>query len=134
MGMLNVWRIPILFYISGMGVCFAMRKRNWKALIKERAQRILIPFIFGVVAIVPLHILLWQHYYHQDLAYAPHPVHLWFLGNIFLYVLVLSPFFYFLKRNPESRFGLSVKKFFGKPWGVLLILLVFALEARGGEP
>ncbi|MGW8314450.1 MAG: acyltransferase family protein, partial [Bacteroidales bacterium] len=36
MAMLNVWRIPLLFFVSGMGVCFAIRKRNWKALIMER--------------------------------------------------------------------------------------------------
>ena len=30
MSMLNVWRIPLLFYISGMGVYFALRKRDWK--------------------------------------------------------------------------------------------------------
>ncbi|UCG26758.1 MAG: acyltransferase family protein, partial [Bacteroidales bacterium] len=37
MSMLNVWRIPLLFFVSGMGVCFAIRKRNWKQLLQERA-------------------------------------------------------------------------------------------------
>ena len=40
MTMLNVWRIPLLFFVSGMGVCFAIRKRNWKQLLLERTQRI----------------------------------------------------------------------------------------------
>ena len=44
MGMFNVWLIPILFVVSGMGVCFAMEKRDWKALLKDRTWRILIPF------------------------------------------------------------------------------------------
>lgn len=35
MSMLNVWRIPLLFFVSGMGVCFAIRKRNWKQLLLE---------------------------------------------------------------------------------------------------
>jgi glucan biosynthesis protein C len=56
MSMLNIWRIPLLFFVSGMGVCFAIKRRNWLALIKERTQRILVPFLFGMVAIVPLHI------------------------------------------------------------------------------
>ena len=73
MSMLNVWRIPILFYISGMGVRFAIQKRNSMELIKERSQRILVPFIFGMLAIVPLHIWLWQKYYHQDMEYTPQP-------------------------------------------------------------
>ena len=44
MTMLNVWRIPLLFYVSGMGLYFAMRKRNWKQLFLERTKRILLPF------------------------------------------------------------------------------------------
>lgn len=33
MTMLNVWRIPFLFYVSGMGVYFAIGKRNWQQLL-----------------------------------------------------------------------------------------------------
>ena len=35
MSMVNVWRIPILFLVSGMGVCFAMERRDWKSLLKD---------------------------------------------------------------------------------------------------
>ena len=45
MGLINIWRIPLLFIISGMGVCFAMRRRNWKELLKDRTRRILLPLI-----------------------------------------------------------------------------------------
>ena len=104
MSMLNVWWIPLLFFVSGMGVCFAMRKRNWKQLVMERTRRILIPFIFGIIFIVPLHILLWQKYYNQELTYSPGIIHLWFLGNIFIYVLILSPLFFWLKKNESGIF------------------------------
>ena len=32
MGLINIWRIPLLFIISGMAVCFSMKRRNWKEL------------------------------------------------------------------------------------------------------
>ncbi len=32
MTMLNVWRIPLLFYVSGMGLYFAMRKEKLEAI------------------------------------------------------------------------------------------------------
>jgi hypothetical protein len=89
MSMLNVWRIPILFFVSGMGVAFAMRKRNTIQLLKERSLRILLPFIIGILIIVPVHVLLWQNYYNQDLTYIISRGHLWFLGNIFVYVILL---------------------------------------------
>ena len=41
MSMLNIWRIPLLFFVSGMGVSFAIRKRDWIQLILERTRRIL---------------------------------------------------------------------------------------------
>src|SRR3989337_1686885 len=47
MTMLNVWRIPLLFFVSGMGVYFAIQNRNFKQLLLERAGRILVPFVFG---------------------------------------------------------------------------------------
>lgn len=134
MSMLNVWRIPLLFFVSGMGVCFAMQKRNWKQLLVERAKRILLPFLFGVFCIVPVHILMWQKYYHQDLAYTPNPSHLWFLANIFIYVLLLSPFLYYLKRKEDSRISGWLKRLFSMPAGFLFIAACFILEAMWVNP
>jgi hypothetical protein len=104
MSLLNVWRIPLLFYVSGMGVYFAIRKRNWKELLLERSKRILLPFLFGMIAIVPLQFMMFQEYYNLPIGYYAHPAHLWFLGNIFIYVLILLPFFYYLKKIEEGRF------------------------------
>jgi glucan biosynthesis protein C len=128
MQMLNVWRIPLLFFVSGMGVSFAIAKRSWKQLLLERTRRILLPFVFGAVVIVPLHLLIWQKYYNQDLRYAPSPGHLWFLANIFIYVLVLSPLFFYLKRNENSRLRHWIKNLFGHPVGMLFVAGCFVLE------
>src|SRR5690349_23001336 len=94
MTMLNVWRIPLLFFVSGMGVYFALQNRNWKELLKERAARILIPFLFGVFVIFPISLYIWQSYYKFGISYSPNPGHLWFLGNIFVYVVIFIPVFY----------------------------------------
>lgn len=129
MSMLNIWRIPLLFFVSGMGVCFAIRKRNWKQLFLERTQRILVPLVFGIFFIVPVHIFIWQNYYSQDLVYTPHPVHLWFLGNIFIYVVLLSPLFFYLKRNENGRINIWLNKLFSNPLGLLLFTAIFIIEA-----
>lgn len=134
MSMLNIWRIPLLFFVSGMGVCFAIRKRSWKQLLLERARRILLPFLFGMFAIVPLHVFLWQKYYNQEITYTIHPVHLWFLANIFAYVLLLSPLFFYLKKHVNGKFHRGLKKLFSKPWGLLVVLAVFVLEALLVKP
>jgi peptidoglycan/LPS O-acetylase OafA/YrhL len=134
LSMLNIWRIPLLFFVSGMGVCFAIRKRSWKQLLLERARRILLPFLFGMFAIVPLHIILWQLYYNQEIAYTIHPVHLWFLANIFIYVLLLSPLFFYLKKNENGKIHRALQKLFNKPWGLLVVVAAFVLEAIVVKP
>jgi peptidoglycan/LPS O-acetylase OafA/YrhL len=129
MSMVNIWRIPLLFFVSGMGVSFAIRKRNWKQLILERSRRILLPFVFGIICIVPLHLFLWQKYYSQDLSYKLQQSHLWFLGNIFIYVLILSPLFFLLKRNGNVNSNGWLNRIFRGPLGFILIIAAFVAEA-----
>jgi hypothetical protein len=42
MSMNTIWRIPVMFLISGMGVRFAMQRCGWKRLLKDRTVRILV--------------------------------------------------------------------------------------------
>lgn len=129
MAMLNIWRIPLLFFVSGMGVYFAIQNRNWKELFRERASRILLPYGVGIFLIVPIHLYLWQNYYHFDIAYNPNPGHLWFLGNIFLYVVILSPVFFYLKNNADGKVVMFIKRLFSTPFGLLLPVAAFIAEA-----
>ena len=129
MSMLNIWRIPLLFFVSGMGVRFAIRRRNWKELILERTKRILVPFVFGILCIVPLHQSVWQLFYKQDITYTIHVSHLWFLAYIFIYVLVLAPLFFWLKKNEGGKLHRGLKKLLGSPLGLLSMIAVFVLEA-----
>ncbi|MEM6686050.1 MAG: acyltransferase [Bacteroidota bacterium] len=134
MTMLNVWRIPILFYVSGMGLYFAMRKRNWLQLLAERTKRILVPFLFGIIAITPLHMFVFQKYYRMALDYYPHLGHLWFLGNIFCYVALLLPVFLYLKKRPNGTFKQWTTKLLSNPFGLLLINVFFVVEALLIQP
>jgi len=134
MTMLNVWRIPLLFFVSGMGVYFAIQNRNWKQLLQERASRILIPFLFGMFFIFPISLLLWQYYYHWQLVYNYNPGHLWFLGNIFVYVVILSPFFFYLKANESGKLVNWIKKLLSHLLGLLIVIGAFVAEAAWVNP
>lgn len=127
MSALNVWRIPLLFFVSGMGVYFAMQSRTWKSLLGERALRILLPFVFGCFCIVPIHVYLWKEYYNFDMGYVPDPGHLWFLGNIFVYVLIFLPVLYLI-RNSAKATNL-ITKLFSTPIGLLFVAACFQAEA-----
>ncbi len=134
MAMLNVWRIPLLFFVSGMGVYFAIQNRNWKQLLKERAGRIFIPFVFGIFFIVPIHMYIWQRYHQWELNYNANPAHLWFLGNIFIYVIILSPLFFYLKRNENGRIVTRIKKCLSSPLGLVAVIAAFVAEVLLIDP
>lgn len=125
---LNVWRIPILFLISGMGVYFAMRRRGNKAIVKDRTLRILVPLLFGWIVLWPLfHFGLlavgWEASYNVNFG------HLWFLLNIYVYALLLVPLFGYLKANPDHAILRGMKRLLQIPGGIFLLALPLALEA-----
>ena len=145
MSMINVWRLPILFLISGMGVRFALERRDWKQLLKDRTARILVPFVFGFFFICPINLSVGLKYYGKPTSYIPNPGHLWFLANIFLYVLLLLLPLIVFKNNTNHlaiRFLsrllfscgqriVSVKPLFifRRPLGLFLIALPLMAEA-----
>ena len=129
MALINIWRIPLLFFVSGMGVFFAIGKRNWKQLIMERSKRILLPLIFGSIFIVPIHNAIFQIFYEHEFNYSPGVGHLWFLANIFVYVLLLSPVFFLLNRNNDSWFFRYSRRLIIYPFWVYLFIIPFVIEA-----
>tara|TARA_B100000029_G_scaffold317774_1_gene310188 strand:+ start:368 stop:1414 length:1047 start_codon:yes stop_codon:yes gene_type:complete len=129
MSMINVWRIPILFMISGMGVYFAMRRRNWKQLLKERTIRILIPYIFGFLFICPVNIYFTALFYGKEVNYIPNPGHLWFLGNIFSYVLFLLPFLIYLNNKSDNFLFRGLKWLLNYRFGIICLAFIVAIES-----
>jgi glucan biosynthesis protein C len=124
MGLLNVWRIPLLFFVSGMGVYFAMRSRTPKQLVGERARRILVPYLFGIFFIVPIQISIWRYHNGMRFFYTYDPAHLWFLGNIFAYVVIWVLVFYLVNKNGEW-----VRRMFSTPLGILIVIAALMTEA-----
>lgn len=133
MSLLNVWRIPLLFFVSGMGVCFALRKRNWKQLLLDRTKRIALPLLFGSFFLVPIHIFLFQKYYEMEIAYTPSVGHLWFLLNICIYVIQIIGFA-FLDQKYDYSFFNFLRKLLKRPYFIYLFIIPFILEAELVNP
>lgn len=134
MTLVNIWRIPFLFLVSGMGVYFSMRRRSWRALIQERSLRILLPYVFGMICIFPVSVLIRQHYYHRTLHYSVSPGHLWFLWNIFAYVLLLSPLLFYLRNNQNGKLVAGLKTMLSTPLGLIPVIGLFVAEVLAMKP
>lgn len=118
---LNIWRIPILFFIGGMALSFSSKNRSNKELIKERLKRIILPLTFCTFFISPIFFIIHQNYYNSDFFYLPIPGYLWFLNSIFYYSLIILPIISLRKRN-NNLFNIFEKLLINK----FMILFLFS--------
>jgi len=114
----EIWHMPLFFLISGAATrCFFDTGRG-NSFLRERVKRLLVPFLFGVVVVVPpatyiRFITLNPESGGNYLEYYPHffkivpkaidglagtftPLHLWFILFLFLFSLVAFPLFRYL--------------------------------------
>jgi surface polysaccharide O-acyltransferase-like enzyme len=133
MSMFNVWRIPIVFMISGMGVRFSMERRDWKALLRERTLRILVPFLFAIIVLQAIANVLME-YFGWNAPYAISFGHLWFLPYIYLYFLLAIGPMYWLRNNSDNAFYRFVRRVMPMPGGLLVFTVPVMLEAMLVDP
>ena len=50
---LNLWRLDLLFVVSGIAIGFLYRGHGAGALFRQRSTRLLVPLLFGMAVIVP---------------------------------------------------------------------------------
>ena len=53
----NPWFMPILFVLAGESARYALQKRTTKEFIRQRIHKLLIPFLIGMVFLVPFQTL-----------------------------------------------------------------------------
>ncbi len=134
------WYMTFLFAIAGMSCGYALQKRTTKQFVAERTRKLLIPFFFGVLVLVPAMTYTaevffngytgtyWQQYalfftketdltgYHGGFT----PAHLWFLLYLFVISLAALPIILLQKRCLPKRGAVNVPYF--------LIILLFVPE------
>ena len=136
MTFLHLWRMPLLFLISGAGTYYALGKRSDKQYLKERFQRLLIPLIAGIFILVPVQVYierignydsLFHYYLHMfDGVYPSGNFswhHLWFIAYLFLISLLITPFLRYFKSKNFRRFKLWIEKQVTRKGGMNLIII-----------
>ena len=61
--LVSSWFMPILFVIAGMSARYSLNKRGTKKFVKERIKKLLIPFICGLIMLVPFQTLYARKYF-----------------------------------------------------------------------
>uniref|UniRef100_UPI0026274D03 acyltransferase family protein n=1 Tax=uncultured Lutibacter sp. TaxID=437739 RepID=UPI0026274D03 len=143
------WRMFLIFLVSGAGTWFAMRSRK-KAFVMDRIKRLIVPFIFGIVLIIPpqrfyewimyrdftgtyLDFLL--SYPSQQLGanmgsslllwFGHLGTHIWFLPFLFVMTVFALPF---LNKIQKGSFDFSwLKRMMQSNYGVFILVLPMIL-------
>ncbi|MCL5958004.1 MAG: acyltransferase [Chloroflexi bacterium] len=144
-GFLSRWQMPLLFFISGASTWYALGSRTSGQYVGERLKRLLIPFVFGTLVIVPpqMYLALLQRsstsascleYYSQFFQLRPFDLpdytgigftwaHLWFILNLLVMSLVVLPLFLYLRSRSGQNIVSRLASFFGKGRAILLLAL-----------
>lgn len=136
LGVMHQWRLAALFVISGMGTAFAFRRRTWDVYIKERLSRLGIPLLFGV------YILLFGIFDPLDTAGKLLEIfpgsermpygHLWFIYNLLIYSVILTPLFSHVRNNPDGKIVQATRSLLNVRYGMGLLLLPPLILALNG--
>jgi glucans biosynthesis protein C len=123
MSLMSPWRLPLLFFISGVAMACLAAKLGAARFAAERVWRLFVPLVFGMAVIIAPqtyfelrqsgeieagYIDFWGRY----LSFAdPFSVttptwnHLWYVAYIFVYALILAPVLPLLRRLDALRAG-----------------------------
>jgi len=141
MSFLHLWRMPLLFLISGIGTRFALGKRNARQYLGERFRRLVIPLIAGIFILVPVQVYferigqyesLWDYYPHMFKGVYPQGNfswhHLWFIAYLFLISALVTPFLKFMGVNRHRWQQFRMEQVFARPLGLNLVLIPLILS------
>lgn len=110
---INPWFMPLLFVLAGISARHSLEKRTPRQFIRGRTVKLLIPFLFGTVFLVPFQTLCARRFFDgyeggilENIGYffshltdfsgydgAYTPGHLWFILFLYLISLLSLPVF-----------------------------------------
>jgi hypothetical protein len=136
---LNQWRIPLLFFVSGAGIYFALGARTAWVFTKERFLRIFIPLVFGMFVVIPPQVYFeWLHHETFTGSYLDfYPLyfsnitwnHLWFLTYLFVFSLLALPLFLYLRTERGTAIVKSISSFLLKGQSLIVFFIpLFIIE------
>lgn len=133
---LHTWRMPLLFFVSGFGTYCALNSRTAGQYAGERARKLFIPLVVGMLLIVPPQVYIEKIAQFGNVSnFLPvmykgaYPAgnlswhHLWFILYLFMYSLILIPFFVWFKTGKSLKMKDMLYRLCSKRGGVLLFVI-----------
>jgi glucans biosynthesis protein C len=139
---LHQWRLPLLFFISGAGIHFSLRKRSIISFAGERFVRLFIPLLFAMFFTIPLQVYFeklqrgqisgsYIDFYPTVWNFVPYPEgtlswsHMWFVVYLFVFCFLLLPVFALFKIQFMKKLKEKLANIFSHPLFALTLILPF---------
>ena len=135
---MHLFRMPLLFFISGTVSYYMMQRRSTLSFIGLRFRRLFIPVLAGMLVIVPPQIYMerlangyqggYWHWYKTVFNFVPYPKgsfswhHLWFIVYLFIYDLLFAPLFAWMVSPKSDGFKAKLAVLAEGKWVYLLML------------
>lgn len=150
---LGPFGMPLFFMMAGASSRFALMRRTGSQYARERVQRLVFPFIVGVIVLTPIEFYIQWIYngifegsfwsflpefvrslLHLPLSELINPAifetygfHLWFLGFLFSFSMISLPIFLWLKGDRGTRFIASLTKLWDRRGGMYIFVIPIML-------
>lgn len=99
--LMNPWRIPVLFLLSGITAGYLLQNRSVRSLLRSRLLRLVPPMVLTFFIIAPISGVLFRADRQEAFAWIPNPGHLWFVWNLVAYFILSIPLLGYLKKHPD---------------------------------
>lgn len=146
-----VWFMPLLFVIAGISSCYALKKRSQKEYIKERVLKLFIPFISGILVLVPIQTFYAEKYHngydgsylHQYILFFTKqtdltgytggftPAHLWFILYLFIISLIALPITMKYERSSKKILAWKLSMLNILPMFLIFLFMALILDIGG---
>jgi hypothetical protein len=132
---MHQWRLPLLFFIAGVGASFSLKNRSVAAFAGERFVRLFVPLFFAMMFTTPIQVYFerlqrglyngsYLDFYPGVWNFIPYPdgiltwSHLWFVAYLFVFTYLLLPVFALFRWKPLQELKLKTNALFRSPWMV----------------
>jgi glucans biosynthesis protein C len=135
------WRLPLLFFISGVGIYFSLKTRNILNFILERFKRLFIPLVFAMLFTIPIQVYVeylqkgritgsYFEFYPSVWNFVPYPdgsltwSHMWFIVYLLTFIILLIPFFSIIKIKWIEKYKNQLSNALSSKYLILLVCLI----------
>lgn len=144
------WHMHIMFLISGAATYYALRFRSVWGYVLNRLKRLLVPLLFCLFVIIPVHHFYWrfpplgpmveESHYHNILTFFLKDYfkllwmngtfflgNLWFVYYLFVFSLLCLPLFVYFEGDSGRRLAISLADILERPGMILTLGIPLAI-------